>query len=155
TEFRKHEFEKKFSIDQFRPDDAMDDAYRLLDLKIQMRDSNSEKGRGHNVFIDYYYDRGQFSFNWNEKFLSHILELKEKYIITDLNIASKFKSGFSWILYEFLKAHYGYWHIEKTKEDLLELFSVEEVKSYKRNTSVFKNKVLDVAVAELNQYTEL
>src|SRR5699024_11669735 len=53
TEFRKHEFEKKFNIEQLRPDDAMDDAYRLLDLKIQIRDSDNEKGRGHNVFTDY------------------------------------------------------------------------------------------------------
>lgn len=155
TEFRKHEFEKKFNIDQLRPNDAMDDAYRLLDLKIQMRDSNNEKSRGHNVFADYYYDRGQFSFNWNEKFLPHILELKEKYIITDLSIASQFKSSFTWILYEYLKANYGYWHKEKTKEELLEFFSVEKVKSYVKNTSVFKKKVLDVAIAEVNKYTEL
>lgn len=155
TEFRKHQFEKKFNIDQLRPNDAMDDAYRLLDLKIQMRDLDNEKGRGHNVFTDYYYNRGQFSFRWNENFLPHILELKEKYIITDLNIASQFKSSFTWILYEYLKAHYGYWHKEKTKEELLELFSVKNVKSYRRNTSVFKSKVLDVAIAELNTYTEL
>lgn len=155
TEFRKHEFEKKFKIDQFRPNDAMDDAYRLLDLKIHVKDSNNEKGRGHNVFSDYYYDRGQFSFNWNEKFLPHILELKEKYIITDLNIASQFRSSFTWILYEYLKANYGYWYIEKTKEELLELFSVEEVRSYINNTSIFKKKVLNVAILEINKYTEL
>ena len=155
TEFRKHEFEKKFNIDQLRPNDAMDDAYRLLDLKIQMRDADNEKGRGHNVFTDYFYDRGQFSFNWNESFLPHILELKEKYIMTDLNIASQFKSGFTWILYDYLKAHYGYWHKVETKEDLLNLFSVENVKSYQKNTSIFKNKVLDVAINELNKYTEL
>src|SRR5699024_4764668 len=155
TEFRKHEFEKKFNIEQLRPDDAMDDAYRLLDLKIQIRDSDNEKGRGHNVFTDYFYNKGQFAFKWNEKFLPYILELKEKYIITDLNIASQFKSSFTWILYDYLKAHYGYWNIEKTKKELLELFSVEEVKSYIRNTSIFKNKVLDVAIAELNRYTEL
>lgn len=155
TEFRKHEFEKKFDIAQLRPDDAMDDAYRLLDLKIQMRDSKNEKGRGHNVFTDYFYDRGQFSFKWNETFLPHILELKEKYIITDLNIASHFKSGFSWILYDYLKAHYGYWHIKLSKKELMELFCVENVESYIRNTFVFKNKVLDVALKELNKYTEL
>lgn len=155
TEFRKHEFEKKFNIDQLRPNDAMDDAYRLLDLKIEIRDSDNEKGRGHNVFSDYYYDKGQFTFNWNEKFLPHILELKEKYIITDLNMASQFKSSFTWILYEYLKANYGYWYKEKTKEELLELFSVEKVKSYIKNTSVFKKKVLDVAISEINKYTEL
>jgi len=155
TEFKKHEFEKKFDIEQLRPNDAMDDAYRLLDLKIQMRDFKNEKGRGHNVFTDYFYDRGLFAFKWNESFLPHILELQEKYIITDLSVTSKFKSSFSWLLHDYLKAHFGYWFVKVTKQDLLELFCVEEVKSYQRNTSVFKNKVLDVAITELNKYTEL
>jgi len=155
TEFRKYEFEKKFNIEQLRPNDAMDDAYRLLDLKIQKRNSEKEKGRGHNVFTDYFYDKGQFSFKWNESFLPHILELKEKYIITDLSMASQFKSGFTWILYDYLKALYGYWHKEMSRDELLKLFSVENVKSYQNNTFVFKNRVLDVAIDELNKYTEL
>lgn len=155
TVFRKHEYEEKFNIEQLRPNNAMDDAYRLLDLKIQVRDSKEDKGRGHNVFTDYSYDRGKFSFSWNENFLTHILELKEKFIITDLSIASQFKSGFTWILYDYLKAHYGYWSKEETKESLMKLFSTEKVLSYKKNTSVFKNKVLNVAISELNKYTEL
>src|SRR5699024_4739768 len=93
--------------------------------------------------------------NWNEKFIPHILELKEKYIITDLNITSKFNSGFSWILYDYLKAHYGYWYLKLSKKDFMELFCVESVKSYHKNTSVFKNKVLNVAIEELNEYTEM
>src|SRR5699024_800769 len=154
TEFRKHEFEKKFEIAQLRPTDAMDDAYRLLDLKIQMRYEESEKSRGHNVFTDYYYNKGQFIFKWNDNFLPHILELKEKYILTDLSIASKFKSSFSWILYEYLKSHFGYWNKQLSKNDLMDLFSVEHIESYKKNTSIFKNKVLNVAIEELNRFTE-
>lgn len=154
TEFRKHEFEKRFNIDQLRPDDAMDDAYRLLDLKIEIRDSARERGRGHNVFTDYNYDKGRFSFKWNETFIPHILELKEKYIITDLTITSKFRSSFSWALYDYLKAHYSHWHKELTKDELMELFCVKNISSYQRNTSVFKNKVLDVAIKEINEHTE-
>lgn len=155
TEFRKHEFEKKFNIAQLRPDDAMDDAYRLLDLKIQMRDSDNEKGRGHNVFTDYFYNKGQFAFKWNESFLPHILELKEKYVISDLAITSKFKSSFSWILYDYMKAHYGNWYKELSKDGLMGLFNVEDRKSYQRSTAEFKRSVLDVAIREINKYTEL
>jgi len=155
TEFRKYEFENKFSISQFRPDDAMDDAYRLLDLKIQIRNSDQEKGRGHNVFTDYYYDRGQFTFKWNESFLPHILELREKYVISDLAITSKFKSGFSWILYDYIKAHYGNWYKELSKKELMSLFNVENRKSYQRSTAEFKRSVIDVAIKEINEYTEL
>src|SRR5699024_11757126 len=50
TDFRKHEFEKKFNIEQLRPNDAMDDAYRLLDLKI---DRKSTRLNSSHVSISY------------------------------------------------------------------------------------------------------
>ena len=67
--------------------------------------------------------------------IPHILELKEKYIITDLTITSQFKSGFSWTLYEYLKAHYGYWHKPISKEALMRLFGVER-KRFTKTTLV-------------------
>jgi ribosome-binding ATPase YchF (GTP1/OBG family) len=54
-----------------------------------------------------------------------------------------------------LKAHYGYWHLPVSKEALLKLFGVENKKSYLMNTGMFKLKVLDVAVSEINELTEL
>lgn len=78
-----------------------------------------------------------------------------KYVLTDLTITSQFKSSYSWILYDFLKAHYGYWHLPVSKEALLKLFGVENKKSYLMNTGMFKLKVLDVAVSEINELTEL
>lgn len=155
TEFRKHEFEKKFGISQLRPTDAMDDAYSLLDLKIELREIDKEKSRGYNVFTYYEYDKGLFTFNWNEVFLPHISELKEKYIVTDLVIISQFKSGFSWTLYDYLKAHYGNWFKELSKEDLMTMFNVEDRATYQRSTAEFKRGVLDVAVKEINEHTEL
>lgn len=155
TEFRKHEFEKKFNISRFMTDDAMDDSYSLLDLKMELRDLENEKSVGHNVFTSYSYDKGLFAFKWNPDFLPHILELKEKYIITDLAIASKFRSGFSWILYDYMKAHYGNWYKEITKDELMELFNVTIRKTYQRSTSELKRAVLDVAIAEVNKHTEL
>lgn len=155
TEFRKHEFEKKFGIEQLRPGDAMDDAYSLLDLKIELRDEDKEKSSGYNVFTYYEYDKGQFIFKWNEVFLPHISELKEKYIITDLAIMSQFKSGFSWILYEYMKSHYGNWYKGLSKEALMGLFNVENRKSYQTSTAEFKRSVLNVAIKEINEFTEL
>lgn len=37
----------------------------------------------------------------------------------------------------------------------MKLFSVENYKSYQDNTGLFKNKVLDVAINEINTFTEL
>ena len=155
TEFRKYEFEKKFNISQLRPTDAMDDAYSLLDLKIELRDAKKEKSSGYNVFSYYEYNKGHFVFKWNEFFLPHISELKEKYIVTDLAIMSLFKSSFSWILYEYLKGHFGNWHKVLTKKEVMELFNVEDRVSYQKNTNRFKNGVLDVAIKEINEHTEI
>ena len=100
------------------------------------------------------YDNGKFTFEWNPKMIPHIFELKEKFIITDLTITSQFKSGFSWTLYDYLKAHYGYWHKPMSKEAFMKLFSVENRKTYIK-TRQFKQGVLDVAIAEINEYTEV
>lgn len=89
-------------------------------------------------------------FEWNPKITPHILELKQRYVITDLKVTSHFKSGFSWRLYDYLKAHYGYWHKESSKEGLMKLFGVENVKSYQKGTAHFKRRVLDVAIKEIN-----
>jgi len=42
-----------------------------------------------------------------------------------------------------------------TKSEIMKLFSVENKKSYQTNTARFKQSVLDIAVKELNKYTEL
>lgn len=101
------------------------------------------------------YKKGTFVFEWNINFLPHILDLKERYIINDLTVTANFKSSFSWVLYEHLKALYGYWHKQFSKAELMVLFNVEGVKSYQTNTSLFKTKVLDFSINEINQYTEL
>lgn len=108
-----------------------------------------------NVFQSIKYKEGCFRFKWTEDMIPHILELKEKYITTDLTITSQFKSGFSWTLYDYLKAHYGYWHKPISKEALMRLFGVEDKKTYQNNTGRFKDTVLDIAIDEINQYTEL
>jgi plasmid replication initiation protein len=154
TEFIKADFEKKFGIEKYQTRHAKEDAQRLLDLKFSIEDLENNYFEYYNVFQSIKYDNGLFRFKWTDDMVPHILELKEKYITTDLTITSKFKSGFSWTLYEYLKAHYGYWHKPISKDALMRLFSVEKKKTYQRNTGDFKKTVLDVAIAEINQYTE-
>lgn len=155
TKFNKADFEKQFNIVKYATKDASIDAKELMNLKVSFEDYENNRFRYSNIFTDMYYEQGTFAFEWNPKFLPHILDLKERYIINDLTVTANFKSSFSWILYEYLKALYGYWHKQFTKSELMALFNVEGVKSYQTNTSLFKNKVLDVAIDEINQYTEL
>lgn len=153
TEFHKTNFEKKFKIAKYKTPDARKDVQKLTTLQFSNEDLEQEYFEFINMFGAIKYKKGKFEFKWNEEVLPHIVGLKEKYITTDLTITSKFKSSFSWTLYDYLKAHYGYWHKPISKEAALRLFGVESRKSYK-STAQFKRGVLDVAIAEINEHTE-
>lgn len=155
TEFQKSDFEKKFKLTKYNTEDALKDSDKVTSVKFSTADMENEDFKFWNVFMGMSYKKGHFKFEWNPRMIPHILNLKEKYITTDLSIASKFKSSFSWTLYDFVKAHHGYWHKLVSKEDLMKLFGVHDVKSYQENSSLFKSRVLDVAIKEINENTEL
>lgn len=155
TEFRKHEFEKMFDIDTYRTDAAKSDSSRVLAIQFGFEDIESDSFEFLNVFRKMKYDKGLFTFVWDQDITKHILDLKDKYVLTDLSITSQFKSSFTWTLYDYLRGSYGCWYKSFTKNGLMKLFNVEKYKSYKGNTGLFKNKVLDVAINEINTFTEL
>ena len=155
TEFHKADFEKKFGIEKYQTIHAKQDAQKVSGLQFSIEDLENHYFEYWNIFGSIKYKEGLFTFRWNEEFVPHILELKEKYITSDLTITSQFKSGFSWTLYDYLKAHHGYWHKQVSKEGLMKLFGVEKVKTYLENTAQFKRAVLNVAIKEINEYTEL
>lgn len=155
TEFRKYEFQDKFGIEKYQTVHAKKDAQGLLGLQFSIEDLEDDYFEYWNVFNSIRYKNGLFNFRWNEEFIPHILELKDKYVMTDLTVTAKFKSGFSWILYEYLKANYGYWVKEISKEALMKLFAVENRKSYMKSAAQFKRGVLEVAIGEINEFTEL
>ena len=154
TEFRKHEFQDKFGLKNYKTEDAYEDSDKVSALRFSTEDLENNKFSFTNVFSSIEYEDGIFNFEWNRKMIPHILELKT-YSLIDLTVVSKFKSGFSWTLYEYLKGHYGNWHKELSKEALMNLFSVENRVTYNKNTNRFKHSVLDVAIKEINDHTEL
>ncbi len=155
TEFRKHEFEKMFNIETYRTETAKSDSSKVLSIQFAFEDVERDSFEFLNVFRKMKYDKGLFTFVWDQDITEHILDLKDKYVLTDLSITSQFKSSFTWTLYDYLRGSYGCWYKSFTKEGLMKLFSVENYKSYQNNTGLFKNKVLDVAIKEINTFTEL
>lgn len=153
TEFRKHEFQDKFGIEQYRTEDAYSDSGKISSLQFSTQNLEEKKFKFVNVFSSIDYDNGVFTFKWNSDFVPHILELKT-YSLIDLTITSKFRSGFSWTLYEYLKAHFGNWYKEVSKEVLMKLFNVEDRVTYVKSTAQFKRGVLDVAIEEINKHSE-
>lgn len=155
TEFHKSDFEKKFGIEKYQTIHAKQDVQKISVLQFSIEDLDNDYFEYWNVFSSIKYKTGLFTFRWNEEFVPHILELKERFVTTDLTITSQFKSGFSWTLYDFIKAHHGYWHKPISKDALMRLFGVTDKKTYQKNTGDFKKMVLDVAIREINKYTEL
>lgn len=155
TRFIKADFEKKFGINEYRTDDAKKDSQKILSIQVGFEDLENDRFKYINIFHEMEYDKGTFAFVWAPKIIPHILDLKEKYVLTDLTITAHFKSGFSWLLYDYLRGCFGAWYVSFTKEEIMSLFDVEKVKSYRANTGAFKNKVLDVAIAEINEFTEI
>jgi plasmid replication initiation protein len=155
TEFHKADFEKKFNLGEYRSEDAKKDSRRLFELEFSLDDMESDEFDYLHVFQRIQYKKGLFTFKWSEDMIPHILDLKERYNLTNLTITSNFKSSFSWKLYDYLKSHYGYWHKIITKEALMKLFGVDDKRTYQNNTGKLKQTVLDVAIAEINEHTEL
>lgn len=155
TEFIKADFERKFGIKRYKTDDAFIDSEKVSALRYSTQNLAERKFSFTAIFTDLRYDNGNFKIIWNPIFIPHILELKDYYVTTDLTITSQFKSSFSWTLYEYLKASYGAYYSSISKDALLRLFGVEDRKTYIDSTSQFKRGVLDVAISEINKYTEL
>lgn len=153
SEFKRVDFEKKFDLVRYQSNQAQKDAKKLVRLSFSTEDLENESFDYQNVFQRIHYEKGIFTFKWTEDMLPHITDLKERYIINDLTITANFRSGFTWKLYDYIKANYGKWYKKISKKGLMRLFNVEAKKSY-QNTSVFKKGVLDVAIEEINTYTE-
>lgn len=154
TEFHKADFEKKFSL-AYKTPHARRDARKLFDLYFSTEDLENEMFDFQRVFGRIKYERGLFTFKWAEDMIPHILELKENFATIDLATTAKFKSAFSWTLYDFVKSRYGAWYKTLSKNELLKLFGVENKQTYVKNSALFKKTVLDVAIAEINEHSEL
>lgn len=155
TTFIKADFEKKFGLDEYRTEHAKVDAQRILSIQAGIEDLENDTFEYWNVFRKMKYDKGTFTFLWDPEITPHILDLKDRYVLTDLTITANFKSGFTWTLYDYLRGLYGAWYISLSKEAVMKLFAVEDKKSYQSNTGLLKNRVLDVAISEINEFTEL
>lgn len=155
TTFIKADFEKTFGLDEYRTEHAKKDSQRILSIQVGFEDLENDTFEYMNVFHKMKYEKGTFQFQWAPEIMPHILDLKDKYVLTDLSITAHFKSSFSWTLYDYLRGLYGAWYMSLSKNAIMKLFGVEDKKSYQKNTSKFKQAVLNVAIDEINEFTEL
>ena len=155
TKFTKADLVNKLEFKSYHLKEINADCEALFDLKVSSSNLSEEQFEMERIFYKVTYNKGEFTFLWNAAFLPHILEINEKYILNNLMVTSKFKSVHSWRLYETLNALYGYFHKKFTKEELMEVFEVENYPTYIANTSRFTKGILDVAIDEINEFSEI
>src|SRR5699024_556095 len=91
THFSKYEFQKKFSFSNYQSEVAYEDNDIVSSLRLINENIYYDKLSFTIVIRSIVYENGTFTFKCNEDMLPHILELKEKYVLTYLTITAKFK----------------------------------------------------------------
>lgn len=152
--FKRADMIECFQMKDYKTEQANRDAAKLSTLQFSTVDLEADKFSYRNIFSEFNYNKGVFEVIWTPEIMPHIEDLQEKYVMTDLTISSKFRSSFSWILYDVIKAHYRYFYKEYSHKALLKLFSVEDKQSYVKNFNHIKKYVLDIAIEEINEFTE-
>lgn len=97
---------------------------------------------------------GKAKIKLDEDMIPYLFDLQEKFTAYGLNNILRMKSQYSIRLFEILKSYS--WQKTKTfnVEELKKMFMVENIKSYK-DFSLFRKKVLEIAIAEINELTDL
>ncbi|MXQ49392.1 RepB family plasmid replication initiator protein [Streptococcus pneumoniae] len=165
SKFTLKEFERYADITKYQKIRALKDTVILRKVGFTFMDSDfleAETASGrmitYNIIESIEYDNGLFQVYWTKKAQPLLQNMLEKYMQIDLTITQKFTSQYSWILYEFLKSHYQRRRLKSltiSLEDLKRAFKVQDITSYNRNFSNFRQKVLDLAIQEINLYSEL
>lgn len=90
----------------------------------------------------------------DEDMAPYLFDLGKQFTAYQLRNILGMKSAYSIRLYEVMKSYEFRKKIEFKLDDLKHLFDVENIKSYVKY-SIFRQKVLDVAVKEINELTDI
>jgi plasmid replication initiation protein len=97
---------------------------------------------------------GYIELTFGERMMPYLIELKDNFTAYELNNVLKMKSQYGIRLYELLKSHQFKRKIEYKIDDLKKILSVDHIESYNK-FSLFKGKVIETAIKEINDLTDL
>lgn len=96
-------------------------------------------------------ESGRIHIQIDQNMKPYLLQLKEKFTKYELIYTLAFKSQFSIRLYEILKSYQWRHDVTLQLDELKASMFAENYKNFKD----FRNRVLDVAVREINQYSDI
>lgn len=163
------QIEKKYFFEKLNlVGDSKYKRYKILISKLRKQTETEIIGSDWNyegfmiIGSNWFYKQPFFEVDLNPKFMPYIEQLKEHYTKVDLNAVCSFKSKHALTLYKFLCS----WTNESNKEncryittkDLKELLGLS-IDSYVQNGKfkryLFEKYTIDVAIKEINQYSDL
>jgi len=153
-EIKVSELEEKMQIGKGQHTRLKQFAKRLMSKPLVI-DKDNNDFEVYNWFsrIRYVNNEAKFLVRFEEGLKPYLLELKERFVTYNLKYILPMASMYSVRIYQLLKEY------EKLKkryfmiEELQEMLQVP--KSYKKKFNDFKKKVLDVAVKEINEHTDI
>lgn len=166
--FRMQEFSEFLGVQKYLKRQYDVDSSAIMEILFAVQDEefeeddNGNKGNQEklNLIRKMKYSNGEITCTFESQLLPKLQELSVKYMTLDLSIMKKFKSEFSWYLYEHLKANYGnkYHRVKKlemTVDEVKKMFHIDNKVSYATNFNLVKSKALNKAVDEINKLTEI
>lgn len=170
--FTKGEFTDFLEIREYRKRQIDKDKRALIQSAFTFSDTEftdnldtnrTENERGYSITVAAFesieYHNGLITVQFTKKLTDYIHNLGAKYLLLDLSIMKRFNSEFSWFLYEKLKTEYNnkFTNLKRATisvDELRDIFGVSNVKSYS-HFGLFRQKVLEVAIEEVNRLTEI
>lgn len=125
---------------------------RIMQTIIYVHNEEKDKWIKYNLTQKCSYDRGIVAFRFNDDMKPFLLQLKKHYFLQSPAVMH-FRSWYSIRIYDLLKAmSYSRSEIDITIKELKTILNIEG--KYNRISS-FKARVVDVAVEEINKYSDL
>lgn len=134
---------------------------KLMRYEIEIRDNENERFEKIRPFPYSKYEFGRFYLRIEQSMEEHLLELKERFTIYDINNIRMLSSNYSLRIYEVLKS---YEWVDEYAFDILEfkqIIGVLTIKNGKVENDLysryydFKKRVLLVAQEEINTFTDI
>jgi hypothetical protein len=148
--FSKKELEKKTGK-KWNSKQLQETIDGLFDKPIRIREDENKWERFH-WFSYFKYDNGTITCRFDKVLKPYLIELKERFVVSDIKHILPMKSSYSKRIYLLLKEYSKIGHRTFKTESLQEILKVP--KSFKVY-SEFKKKVLKRAEIDINKFTDL
>ena len=156
SEISKADFDEIFkdTSDKFYSADVVDDVRALGSLGLLSGEGRSVTWTS--VFLQVQYDdkASVYRFEWSPYMKERIENVRKNYIQQDLKTLAQFKNKYSFIWYDYFKTNYRQWKWVMTKEEVMELLRVSDIKTYIHHHAVFFKQCIEAPLKEINEHTE-